>query len=270
MELDYTKEKDEDGTRLIWIAEGWDNNEFRSYLDSFDRNFKKGNAIYDKRNLLTKVEFNKELGIKKDIAVKKFKLTRTYDKFRFCFLDSKAVRSLRIALALQDIGVKTPKPVAVVEKRGRFNKLLYSYFITEYVDYDYNLLDIAKDYDHSLRNKLKDWLPQIAQDVKKMHEVGIVHNDLHAGNILVKITEDNPQFYYIDLNRGRIKSNLSRKQKVQDLARFKFTSEEQEIFMEYYAPNNYRQLLDLMIKQRKRRQKFRECKEKLRRFVSGK
>lgn len=266
MELDYTKEKDELGTRLIWIAEGWDSDRFRSYLDSFDREFRAGNAIYDKRNLLTRIEPNKELGIKEDIAVKKFKLTRTYDKLRFCFLDSKAVRSLKIALALEEIGVKTPSPVAVVEKRGRFNKLLYSYFITEYVDYDYNLLDIAKDYDHSLRNKLKDWLPEIACDVKRMHEAGVVHNDLHAGNILVKLTEEKPEFYYIDLNRGRIKSSLSRKQRVKDLARFKFTSEEKELFMEHYAPDNYQELLDLMIKQRERRERLLNLKRGLKRI----
>lgn len=246
--------------RLTWLTENWNNENFKSFLGDFNVDFAKGEIIDDGRNELIKInKFSKN-----NLMVKKFNLTRTYDKLRFCILDSKAVRSLRIALALDEIDVKTPKPIAIVEERGKFNKILYSYYITEYIDFDYNLLNIVADDDHSRRKQVKDLLPAIARDVRKMHDAGIVHNDLHAGNILVKDIDRQPEFYYIDLNRGRIKENLSIKQRINDLARFKLTKKEQEIFMEEYAPKRWDKLLELMIKQRKKRKKFLHFKRSIR------
>jgi tRNA A-37 threonylcarbamoyl transferase component Bud32 len=252
---------DSDG-KLLWIAKDWDDNNFRKFIDEFIEEGV-GRTIYDKRNSLIHIESNEKRGIKEDIVSKEFKLTRKYDKLRFCFLNSKAVRSLNIALALEEINVKTPKPVAVIEKRGKFNKIIYSYFITEYIDYDYNLLDIVKDDDHPLRGEVINFLPQIAQDVKKMHDRGIVHNDLHAGNILVNSIDETPEFYYIDLNRGRVREKLSTKVKLKDLARFKLKQDEWQMFMKNYAPKRHQDLLDLMIKQRERRKRFLKFRRKL-------
>jgi tRNA A-37 threonylcarbamoyl transferase component Bud32 len=248
--------KKTDQNKLIWISEDWNNKGFQNFIEQFDRTPPAGIVVNDGRNDLIRInQFSRN-----DLMVKKFNLQRTYDKLRFCLLDSKAIRSLRIALALEEIGVKTPKPVAVVEQRGKFNQLLYSYYITEYVDYDYNLLDIVADKDHPRRDEVKSLIPVIGKDVKKMHKAGIIHNDLHAGNILVTDSNDRPEFYYIDLNRGRIKSELSTKQRMNDLARFKLTTLEQEIFMKEYAPKSYQQLLELMIEQRKKRKKFLNLK----------
>ncbi|SJZ46812.1 lipopolysaccharide kinase InaA family protein [Selenihalanaerobacter shriftii] len=260
-EIEAGIEKKSDG-RLLWLAKGWNNN-FKEFISGFDEENKRGDTIYDKRNSLIHININQELGIKEDIVIKEFKLTRKYDKLRFCFLNSKAIRSLDIALALEKINVNTPKPIAVIEKRGKFNKIIYSYFVTEYIDYDYNLLDIVKDDNHPLRGEVINFLPQIAQDVRKMHEAGIVHNDLHAGNVLVDNIDENPKFYYIDLNRGRIKEKLSTKIKLKDLARFKLWPKEWEIFMKNYAPENHQDLLDLMIKQREKRKRFLNFRRKL-------
>lgn len=128
-------------------------------------------------------------------------------------LPSKAERSLNLARALEKIGLQTPAPLAVIEKRGKTNQLIFSYYITDYVDYDFNLLDIAKNFEHPERYKVKELMPKLGQEIKKMHQAKIVHNDLHAGNILVKDFEIKPKLYYIDLNRGRIKENLSQKEK---------------------------------------------------------
>jgi len=249
---------------LLWIDDQWDNYAFRNYIRNLDKDFRDGNIFYDKRNMLTEISANQDLGIQQNIAIKKFKLTRNYDKLRFRLLKSKAVRSLKIALALEEVKLNTPKPVAVIEERGSFNKIIYSYFVTEYVDYDYNLLDIIKDKRHPLRAQVKDWLPQIAEDIKRMHDAGIVHNDLHAGNILLRNIDTSPKFYYIDLNRGRIKKSVNTKTRVKDLVRFKLSSEEQKIFIRNYDPSNYQNLLNLMIRLRDRRRKFIDYKKKLR------
>lgn len=225
----------------------------------------KGNEVlYDKRNTITKIE-NKILA--KNIAVKSFKLEKTYDQLRFRFLSSKAERSLKIARALKRAGLKTPEPLAVIEKRGKTNELIFSYYITDYVDYDFNLLDIAKDYEHSERYKIKELMPQLGKEVKKMHEDDIVHNDLHAGNILVKNFENNPELYYIDLNRGRIKDNLSEKDKINDLKRLKFTDQEKEIFFKNYSPDKWEYYKEKVTSARKKRRKFVKTKNKIRKFL---
>ncbi|MGM0502956.1 MAG: lipopolysaccharide kinase InaA family protein, partial [Bacillota bacterium] len=128
----------------------------------------------------------------------------------------------------------------------------------------YNLLNIVADDNHPRRDQVKELLPGIAEDVRKMHERGIIHNDLHAGNILIKDIDNDPEFYYIDLNRGRIKNKLSTKQQLKDLARFNLTHEEQEIFMKHYAPEQYQRLLDKMRKQREKRRQFLNWKRSLR------
>ncbi|AGB42270.1 Mn2+-dependent serine/threonine protein kinase [Halobacteroides halobius DSM 5150] len=249
--------------KLIWLTQEWATDNFREFI-SYRDELETGKIIDDNRNLLVHISADIKPNLKEDIMVKKFNLVRKYDKLRFCFLNSKAVRSLRLALALQELGLNTPQPLAVIEERGKFNQLIYSYFITEYIDYDYNLLDIVKDYDHPQREKVKGYLPLIADDIRQMHDAGIVHNDLHAGNILVKEREDKPEFYYIDLNRGRIKDELSIKARMKDLARFKLTEEEQEVFLKNYDPQNYKKLLKLMIAQREKRKKFKEWKRKVR------
>lgn len=214
--LDYIKKKDETGKKLYWIRKEWESDKFRSFLDNIDANLNKGSKVYDKRNLLVRLKKNETLGIKKDIAIKKFKLIRRYDKIRFLFINSKAIRSLKIALALENAGVKTPKAIAVVEKRGSFNQIIYSYYITEYIDYDYSLTDIEKNKDNHSFENMEEFLPNLAKDLARMHNFGIIHKDLHLGNILVKKSDASFDFYYIDINCARIKKSLNKKQKIKD------------------------------------------------------
>ncbi|WP_018248123.1 lipopolysaccharide kinase InaA family protein [Orenia marismortui] len=266
--INYIKEEAKQNNQVLWINEDVKNREFEEFIKNIE-NQEAGEKVYDIRNALIHFEADDIPGVNEDIIIKKFNLTRRYDKLRFCFLDSKAVRSLKLALALENIGLRTPKPIALLEQRGKFNQIVYSYFITEYIDYDYNLLDILKDYDHPLRSKAQEWLPQIARDIKKMHDAGIVHNDLHAGNILVGDIDNNPKFYYIDLNRGRIKKSLKLKTRMQDLARFKLKRDEQEIFIKSYDPNSYNELLELMAKLRDRRERFLKFKRRLKSFIKN-
>lgn len=221
-------------------------------------------VLYDKRNTITKIN---DPILKTEIAVKEFHLTKTYDQLRFRMLPSKAERSLKIARALQKIGLKTPAPLAVIEKRGKTNELIFSYYVTDYVDYDFNLLDIAKNFDHSERYKIKELMPQLGKEIKKMHQANIVHNDLHAGNILVKDFKKESQLYYIDLNRGRIKSQLSQKDKIDDLKRLKFTEQEKKILFKNYAPENWKYYQKKVSQAREKRRKFVKTKNKIRKFL---
>ena len=222
-----------------------------------------GETIYYLRNKIIKV-FDPILD--RDIVIKSFKLNKVYDQLRFRFLDSKAERSLKAARELEQLNLKTPSPIAVIEKRGKTKELLFSYYITEYIDYDFNMLEIAKNFKHPERDKLKKLMPQLGKEVKIMHEHGLVHNDLHAGNILVKNFDNRPQFYYIDLNRARLKESLSEKDKINDLKRLKFNETEKEIFFKNYSPDKWCYYKNEVAKARKKRRKFVKTKHKIRSF----
>lgn len=255
-----------------WFASSWklDNKKckLKKILSINFKNDENSEIINDNRNLLIHYSQNKKMDIKKDIFIKKFNLYKKYDKLRFRFLSSKAIRSLKIAVVLNKIGINTPKPIAVFDSRNITNKLISSYYITEFIDFDYNLLDIIRDDNHPLRSEVINLLPYIANDVRKMHDAGIIHNDFHAGNILCKNIKENPQFYYIDLNRARIKNNLSWKKRMKDLARLDLKEKEKKIFLKNYSPKHWKRLLKIMKKKRRRRRKFVRLKKKIRNFFN--
>ena len=245
------------------INEIWVNHFIEKYCEDNKDELNSGETIYYIRNQLVKV-FDPIL--EKNIVIKKFNLEKKYDRIRFRFLASKAERSLKIARSLMRVGLKTPEPLAVIEKRGKTNEIIFSYYITEYIDYDFNMLKIAEELNHPKRNEFKELLPQLAKEIKKMHKENIIHNDLHAGNILVKNINNKPTFYYVDLNRGRVKKRLSEKEKINDLKRFNFTEEEKKIFFKNYSPDNWIHYKDKVSKARKKREKFVRTKNKIREF----
>ncbi len=248
---------------FLWIEEDWQNEQFLNFVKEIPVRFEKGNVIYNERNTLVIFRAKDNKCLMDDIVIKKFNINTQYNRLRFRFIQSKAVRSLIIASALIHIGVKTPKPLAVVEKRGKNNELVYSYYITEYIPYDYNLLDIINQKNHPYHHQIINFLPFIAEDVRKLHDAGIVHNDLHAGNVLIKNIDSSPEFYYIDLNRARINGKLAPKKRMKDLARFDFSQNEQEVFLRHYAPEGYRELLNLLVKMRRKRERAIKRKRKI-------
>jgi len=247
----------------IWICPDWKSEAFQKYLLSIPLNEVEGTRVDEKnkRNKLLKIEKNLDLGIKKDILIKEFKLKRVYDKIRFKFLKSKAFRSLEIALKLESIEVKTPKAIAVIEKRDRNKNIVFSYYISEYVDCKYNLLEITRDPKHKYRRYVKDYLPQIGKDLRKMHENGLVHNDFHPGNILIKNIDTMPEFYYIDLNRGRIKNKVNTRNRITDVIKINIYEEEEEIFIKNYCPEDWENWLLKLRINRANRKKIRKIRK---------
>jgi len=269
-EVKIEKEKKKSGSLWLWVAPEWDTPEFKEFLTSLAWESGLGEVVHDQRNRLIRFPVDSRQGIKKEIIIKSFHLARKYDQWRFRFIPSKAVRSLKIALTLERIGVPTPCPIGLFEIRGKFRAIEASSFITEFCHYDYSLMDLvlsARE-DPEQKEVIKGLLPFLARDVRRMHDAGIIHNDLHDGNVLVLNTEP-PVLYYIDLNRARIKKSLSIRERARDLARFNWDEELQRLFVAEYMPTKAEDLLRLLILERQKRIRTIYLKQKLRRAVGG-
>lgn len=256
---------DVDATRQVKVANDWDSPQFRMFLINLEEHLGQGQAIHDYRNVLVRIEQDKALGIKNEIVAKKFKLVRSYDHFRFLFLPSKAFRSLEIALALLQNGLKTPRPIAIIEDRGRFNRLVNCYYLTEFLECDYSLSQVVNGIDDKLKKKI---IIEAAQNFCLMHNAGIIHNDLHTSNILIKNLETQIELYYIDLNRARKKKVLSLSARAKDLGRLALKQQDQSIFFRSYDPQTNDRLIIKIQNAQARRGNWIKFKRKLRHLKS--
>lgn len=257
---------DIDTTRQIKVVEEWDSPLFREFLINLEEHLGQGQAIHDYRNVLIRFEQNEQLGIKSKILVKKYKLLRKYDRFRFRFLTSKAHRSLEIALYLLQKGLYTPAPIGIIEDRGKYNSLLNCYYITEYLDYDASFDQVIKENDENPEKRRV--IIEAARNIRLMHDNGIIHNDLHKSNILIKGLKSQPKLYFIDLNRARIKKDLSFTARAKDLGRLALEPQDQFLFFESYDLQNNTRLMYKSNKFLIRRKKWLAFKDKIRRIRS--
>ena len=90
-----------------------------------------------------------------------------------------------------------------------------------------------------------------AQFINDMHGRGLFFNDLSAGNIFIKINDNDNRFDFELIDTGRVKnyfSNLSfqsrKRQRMKDIVRLlnKFDWETRNIFLKYYFQLNNKSL----------------------------
>ncbi|MDD5211691.1 MAG: lipopolysaccharide kinase InaA family protein [Sulfuricurvum sp.] len=150
-------------------------------------------SIHKARNELKIIELN---GIK--TVVKSFKVPHLLNRIVYTyFRKSKAYKSYHNALRLEELGISTPKPIALI-KFYEAGFLGESFFIAEYFEYDFTirtpLLEPLKDRESIFK--------AFAAYTYDLHQKGVWHLDYSPGNILVKRTDNNGyQFSIVDINR---------------------------------------------------------------------
>lgn len=254
----------EKGTfRIIKVIKDWDSPQFRQFLIDIEKHLQPNQTFHDFRNVLVRIKQDETLGIKTEIVAKKFKLTRKYDHFRFRFLPSKALRSLMMAQTLSQNRLNTPSPLAVIEDRSIHNQLVTCYFLTEYLDYDCSFADVVNHSDNRLKERI---IIEAARNIRLMHNAGIVHNDLHASNILIKNLKGQTEFYYINLNRARLKKGLSMRKRGKDLGRLALNQSDLTLFLSHYLSEPPEAFLKFVKKMRRRRERWIRFKKWSRQF----
>lgn len=149
-------------------------------------------SIHKARNELKIIELD---GIK--TVVKSFKVPHLLNRIVYTyFRKSKAYKSYHNALRLEELGISTPKPIALIEfyESGLLGE---SFFIAECFEYDFTvrtpLLEPLEDREEIFK--------AFAAYTYDLHKCGVWHLDYSPGNILIKRTSSGYQFSIVDINR---------------------------------------------------------------------
>ena len=135
------------------------------------------------------------------LVVKSFKIPNLLNRLVYTYLrGSKAQKSYDNALRLQELGINTPEPVAVIKELTP--TLHKSYFISVAFEYDYTLREPLRNPDFPNRITLFE---AFARYSANLHENGVLHNDYSQGNVLIKEENGTYVFSIVDINRMEFK-----------------------------------------------------------------
>lgn len=169
-----------------------------------------GKVIYDGRNRVKIFDVDG-----RKIVVKRFKQPHKLNRFVYSyFRGTKAERAYRNALALEQYGVDTPKPIAYIDMASK-GLVTNSYLVTEYTDY-LPIKDLFKEEKFFQVMGMNAFV----KFTVSLHEKGIQHNDYNLTNVLYRKNEDHTfDFMLIDINRMEF-GYMSKRKCMSNLRRF--------------------------------------------------
>lgn len=228
------------GNFYIWLDKKWDCPPVVNFLFNIE-SFSSNSQVKFLRQLRNKVMEGKIQKDNEDIhlIVKQFGVKSLYDKIRFTFVKSKALRSFLNAKRLQKINIGTPEPIACIEKRKR-GFLLTSYYISKKVYYDFDFSEIDKVFEGDTSLQItKNIFSYLARTIKKMHSYGIVFGDLNNRNILINKSKGNITFFFVDLNRMKARRKIGVLKSIFDLSWLHIPQEYKIFFFKEYSEDNF-------------------------------
>src|SRR5437763_4939066 len=122
----------------------------------------------------------------------------------------KALAEYERTLALAARGVPTFVPLAAGEPvRGPGDSFLLTLALENTQQLNTFLEQVLPGLPASRQTRLRQRIAvALGHLLADMHDAGIVHHDLHAGNLLLDLAEDRPRLYLIDLHAVRLTSRL--------------------------------------------------------------
>ena len=197
-----------------------------------------GTVLFDGRNCIKMFEVD---GIK--VAVKRFGRLSLPNRIIYGRLrKSKARRAYEYAAKLNQLGINSPEEVAYIEVRK--NGLMdQSYFVSLYTDYESMLQYFyQRNLSATEFSTIEPLLDALAQFLYKMHEAGVIHNDLNYTNILYNECDGNKNggpdsfdFTIIDANRMEFHSSLSLEKRMHNLRRLNVSIPAHLYILQKYA-----------------------------------
>ena len=138
------------------------------------------------------------------LVIKEFR-TQGVDRLKSGFQSSKAHRAWTGSRALIEAGLRTPRPVAYIEKKGVLF-LQQSFFLSEYLP---GLREIRFLFRELSPDAVAGLIQELAVYLGRCRRAGILHRDLSDGNILVKkVADERHLFFLLDTNRIRVMKKI--------------------------------------------------------------
>lgn len=135
----------------------------------------------------------------------------------------RAVEELVVATAAKTGGVRTPEPIGVIGQKdtGPFWRLAFlSVEIPDSEDLIHYACRLAEYPEETAAVEKRGVLVEAARQIRKMHDLGIFHADLHLKNLLFqRRATATPQVYVIDFDKATIGPPLSDEQRLRNLKR---------------------------------------------------
>ena len=185
--------------------------------------------LQDGRNIIVKHHLNTD----EVIVIKSFKSPNMINKIIYkYFRKSKARRSFEYSTILLEKGIGTPQPIAFFENYDAVG-LRDSYYISEHLECDLTFRELVKNPDFPNHAAI---LRQFTKFSFDLHEKGIEFLDHSPGNTLIKkVSENQYQFYLVDLNRMHFHIEMSFESRMKNLSRLTPKKEMVLIMSEEYA-----------------------------------
>jgi tRNA A-37 threonylcarbamoyl transferase component Bud32 len=133
------------------------------------------------------------------VIVKRYAVRGVLDWIKYTFKRSRASAEWAVGRGLDDAGVPTAVPIAMAERRRLV--LSDAALVTREIAGALHLNAYVKEHFDAPGDPRRAALyDDLARTVRRMHDAGFVHNDLHGGNLLVNGPPETPRIFVIDLH----------------------------------------------------------------------
>ncbi len=136
-----------------------------------------------------------------NVIVKRYAVRGPLDWAKYAVKSSRAEAEWDAGRALEAAGVPTAVPLAMAERRQVVlrDAALVQREIRDAIHLNaYVRAHFAGDGEEERRRRAL--YTELARIIRRMHEAGLIHNDLHGGNVLVNGPPESPQLFIIDLH----------------------------------------------------------------------
>jgi tRNA A-37 threonylcarbamoyl transferase component Bud32 len=153
-------------------------------------------------------------GEKISVLIKRPRARNAQRQLRMLAPPSRSRRAWRIANALLNRNIRTPRPLAVLERKTG-PLIRDSVFVTEFVEQAQDLEAWLSAPEHQAPTRAayrsrRDLLERLVRLLRQFHQRGFVHRDCKAGNILVAPEADgSPALLWTDMDGIRLSNHVS-------------------------------------------------------------
>jgi len=154
----------------------------------------------------------------KILYVKQFRIVGEWQRIKYLFRPSQAMKEFETSQYLLKRGVLTPGPLGVLERR-KYGFLKECFFLAEGLREARDILDCCRNQlsGPDQREDKNQFLRILAKTARKIHDTGLFHKDLHGGNFLVT-GEDSLSLYLVDLHQARKQRRVSKSRRLWNIA----------------------------------------------------